>query len=171
MLLFIVLAVLLPWSLWRQMHAHEVTRRGLTKLPVIFAAVGLLGLQRSDIPTTGAAMAAAAFSLALSVGLGAARGALIPVWRDPRGRSLSQGNRLTIALWIVLIAAKFALGGLASVTGWYPQTSAGEVFLFLAISFAAQNLVLARRALHLRQEPGARAGSPARGRAVRRGAG
>ena len=151
--LFVVLAFLLPWSLWRQMHVHEVTRRGLTRLPVIFAAIGLFGLQRSDIPSTTAAAVAMAVSLALSIGLGVARGAVIPVWRDERGRWLSQGNRLTSALWVVLIGAKFALGAVASVTGWFPQTSAGEVFLFLAVSFAVQNRMVARRV--------ARAGVPA----------
>jgi hypothetical protein len=50
MSLFLVLALLLPWSLWRW--------------------------------------------------IGVARGVLIPVWRDARGRWLSQGNRLTIAPWI-----------------------------------------------------------------------
>jgi hypothetical protein len=145
--LFAVLAVLLPWSVWRQMHAHAITRRGLTKLPMIFAAIGLLSVQRGDIPSSVAAAAAAFVSLALSIGLGVARGALIPVWRDERGRWLSQGNRLTIALWTLLIAGKFAIGTVASVTGWFPQTSVGEVFLFLAISFAAQSYVMARRVM------------------------
>ena len=149
MTLFVVLALLLPWSVWRQMHAHEITRRGLTKLPVIFAAIGLFGLQRGDIPSSAAAAAAMSVSLALSVGLGVVRGALIPIWRDARGRCLSRGNRLTIALWVALVGGKFALGTVSSVTGWFPQTSAGEVFLFLGISFAAQNLVIARRVTRL----------------------
>jgi hypothetical protein len=147
MTLFLILAVLLPWSVWRQMHAHQITSRGLTKLPVIFAAIGLLSLRHGDIPSTAAAAAAAAVSLAWSLGLGVARGALIPVWADDHGRWFSQGNRLTITLWIVLIAGKFALGTVASVTGWFPQTSAGEVFLMLGISFAAQNYVVMRRTL------------------------
>jgi hypothetical protein len=149
MTLFVVLALLVPWSVWRQMHAHEITRRGLTKFPVIFAAMGLFGVQRGDIPSSSAAAAAMLVSLALSVGLGIARGALIPIWRDARGRCFSRGNRLTIALWVALVGGKFALGTIASVTGWFPQTSAGEVFLFLGISFAAQNLVVARRVAHV----------------------
>jgi len=128
---------------------------------VIFAAIGGFGLQHNDIPASTAAWAAAAFSLALSVGLGVARGALIPVWRDECGAWLSQGNRLTIALWVVLIAAKFVIGAVSSVTGWFPQTGAGEVFLFLGISFAAQNLVIARRATPARAR--ARSASRRRG--------
>jgi hypothetical protein len=60
---------------------------------------------------------------------------------------MSKGNRLTISLWILLIGAKFALGALAGITGWFPASSSGEVFLFLGISFAIQNLVVASRTL------------------------
>jgi hypothetical protein len=31
------------------------------------------------------------------------------------------------------------------VTGWFPGEHAGEIFVFIAVSFAAQNLVVARR--------------------------
>ena len=147
MTLFLVLAVLLPWSLYRQMHAHRITREGLTKLPVIFAAVGLLGLTTQDIPNDAAAAGYIALSLALSVSLGVWRGFVIPTWRDAEGEWMSKGNRLTITLWMVLIAAKFAMGTVASITGWFPVSSTGEVFLFLGLSFAAQNYIVARRTI------------------------
>jgi hypothetical protein len=147
MTLFLVLAVLLPWSLWRQMHEHQITREGLIKLPLIFAGIGLLGLGTQDIPTDAAAAAYVTFSLALSVSLGVWRGAVIAVWRNAAGDWMSKGNRLTISLWIALIAAKFAMGTVASITGWLPATGTGEVFLFLGVSFAVQNLVVARRGI------------------------
>jgi hypothetical protein len=147
MTLFLVLAVLLPWSLWRQMHEHRITREGLVKLPLIFAAIGLLSLTREDVPTDAAAALYVLVSLGLSVGLGIWRGAVIPVWQGDDGSWTSKGNALTITLWIALIAAKFATGTVADLTGWFPVTGAGEVFLFLAISFAVQNLIVAQRTL------------------------
>ena len=147
MTLFIVLAILLPWSLNRQMHEHRITREGLIKLPVIFAAVGALSLTSQDIPTDAAAVSYIALSLGLSIALGVWRGAVIPAWQDAAGEWMSKGNRLTITLWIVLIAAKFAMGTVASITGWFPVSSTGEVFLFLGLSFAAQNAVVARRTI------------------------
>ncbi len=147
MTLFIVLAILLPWSLYRQMHEHPVTREGLIKLPLIFAAIGLLGWTAQDNPTDAAAAGYMALSLGLSVGLGIWRGAVIPTWRNAAGDWMSKGNRLTITLWIVLIAAKFVMGTIASITGWFPASGTSEVFLFLGISFAAQNLVVARRTI------------------------
>ena len=147
MTLFIVLAVLLPWSLWRQMHAHAISREGLVKLPFIFAAIGAFSLTQQDVPSDAAAVAYVATSLGLSVALGIWRGAVIPTWLTADGTWMSKGNRLTISLWILLIGAKFATGAVAGITGWFPASSSGEVFLFLGISFAAQNLVVASRTL------------------------
>jgi hypothetical protein len=147
MILFLVLAILLPWSLYRQMHDHPISREGLIKLPIIFAAVGALSLTTQDVPTDAAAVAYVAFSLALSVALGVWRGAVIPTWRNAAGEWMSKGNRLTITLWIVLIGAKVAMGTVASITGWFPASTTGEVFLSLGLSFAAQNLVVARRTI------------------------
>ena len=147
MTLFLVLAVLLPWSLWRQMHEHRITRSGLIKLPVIFAAIGALSLTRQDVPADAAAALYVLCSLGLSVGLGLWRGAVIPVWQAADGSWMSKGNALTITLWVALVGAKFAMGTVADLTGWFPATGAGEVFLFLGISFAVQNLIVAQRTL------------------------
>jgi hypothetical protein len=146
MTLLLVLLFLLPWSIWRQMHAHEITREGLVKLPLIFAAVGVLGVGTRDLPTDTTAAAYLGFSIALSVAMGVWRGRKISIWREADGRPMSRGNRATIALWVALIATKFALGAIASITGIFPAEHAGEVFLFLAFSFVAQNIVVARRA-------------------------
>jgi hypothetical protein len=147
MTLMLLLLVLLPWSIYRQMHAHEVTTEGLIKLPLIFAIVGIAGVGTRDLPTDGAALAYILVSLALSVGFGLWRGAKVSIWRGENGRPISQGNRTTISLWGALLATKFALGTVASITDWFPAEHAGEVFLFLAFSFVAQNLVVARRSL------------------------
>ena len=147
MTLLLILLVLLPWSIWRQMHAHEITGSGLVKLPIIFATVGVLGFGIDAIPTDAAALSYVAFSLALSFVMGIWRGVKITVWRDAAGRWMNQGNRTTIALWVALIGAKVAMGTIASITGWFPAEHAGDVFLFLALSFVAQNLVVAQRSI------------------------
>ena len=145
MTLLLVLLVLLPWSIWRQMHVHEITREGLIKLPLIFAAVGILGFGTRDIAFDGSALTYLVISLTLSIVFGLWRGVKVSIWRDAAGHMVSQGNRTTLALWGVLLGSKFAMGTIASVTGLFPAEHAGEVFLFLGISFVAQNLVVARR--------------------------
>jgi hypothetical protein len=146
MTLLLVLLVLLPWSIWRQMHAHEITGSGLVKLPIIFAAVGMLGFGIEAIPTDAAAIGYVGFCLALSVAFGVWRGVRLTVWHDA-GRWMSRGNGTTLALWGALIGSKIALGTVAAITGWFPATHAGDVFLFLALSFIAQNLVVAERTI------------------------
>jgi hypothetical protein len=146
MTVLLILLVVVPWSISRQMRVHEVTARGLVKLPLIFAAVGVLGFGTGAVPDTAHALAYLAVSAAVSVALGLARGALIPMWTDGDGRLVSQGNRTTLTLWILLIVTKVAMGTVASVTGWFPGEHPGEIFLFIALSFVAQNVVVARRA-------------------------
>lgn len=147
MVLFVVLAVLLPWSIWRQMHVHTVTGASLIKLPLLFAGIGVL-VQSGSLTQGGkAALVALMISVAASVVLGLWRGAVIPVWRAQDGSWLSQGNRLTITLWVALIAFKFALGTVGSVTGWFSVETVGEVFVTLGLSFAVQNFVVARRSI------------------------
>src|ERR1700744_5411164 len=107
MVLFLVLAVLLPWSISRQMHVHTISRGSLIKLPLLFAGIGLLVQSGSLVP--------------------GGRGATIalPIWQAEDGSWLSKGNRLTIVLWTALIACKFLLGTVGSVTGWFPEETVG----------------------------------------------
>jgi hypothetical protein len=145
MTLFLVLAVLLPWSVWRQMHEHFVTKEGLIKLPVIFAIVGACTVTSQNIPANAAAVIYIALSLGLSIALGIWRGAVIPIWLNKAGEMVSRGNKTTLSLWVALVAAKFAMGTVASVTGWVQGAGAGEVFLFLGLSFMVQNFVVWNR--------------------------
>ncbi len=146
-MLYIALAIILPWSIWRQMHAHEVTRQSLIKLPMIFLGIGVLAQIGSPIPTGHAATIALVISVAASILLGIRRGAAMPVWRAADGSWISQGNRTTIGLWVALIAFKFALGTFGSATGLFPVETAGEVFMTLGVSFAVQSLVVSRRSI------------------------
>jgi hypothetical protein len=147
MILFLVLAVLLPWSLYRQMQVNGITRESLIKLPLIFAGVGVLSQIGSPLPHNRAALAALTISVIASVALGVWRGLEIPAWRTADGGWACQGNRTTITLWVALIAFKFVLGAVGSQTGWFPEETVGEIFMTLGLSFAVQNLVVARRTI------------------------
>ena len=148
MALYLALTLVLPLWLWRQSHAHTITRTGLVTLPLILAGIGVLVFTIEDIPRDAAAAAFVASSLMLSVVFGLWRGAVIATWRDDGGMWFSQGNPLSFARWIAVLAAKFVIGIVASVNGWFP-ISTGEVLLFLGLSFAAQNVVIARRTIGL----------------------
>lgn len=145
MTVLLVLLILVPWSVYRQMQVNEVTRGGLVKLPIIFIAIGVFGFGLGTIPTDQPALVYLAASLVLSVGLGVWRGLIIPVWTNAQGVLVSQGNRATLALWGLLIVSKVAMGTVASITGWFPGSNAGDIFVFIGLSFAAQNLIVLRR--------------------------
>lgn len=142
-----ILLIVLPWSIWRQMHARPVTSQGLIKLPLIFAAIAAVFVLTSEAPEiTGAVVAYNAACAVLAIGFGAWRGQRISLW-DEDGTPLQRGNRATVTTWVLMIALKIALGTVASVTGWIPTEGAGAILGFLALTFAIQNIVVARRAL------------------------
>jgi hypothetical protein len=153
MVLFLVLAVLLPWSISRQMRVHTISHGSLIKLPVLFAGIGLLVQSGSLVAGGRGAAVALTISVAISVILGVWRGAVVPIWRAPDGSWQSKGNRQTIILWTVLIACKFLLGTVGSITGWFPEETVGMVFVTLGLSFAIQNLVVARRSIASTTKP------------------
>jgi hypothetical protein len=145
MTVLLILLAIVPWSIYRQMRVHEVTTAGLVKLPLIFAAIGVLGFGTGDLAASADAIAYLTVSAIVSIAIGLWRGAAIPMWRDEDGTLLSQGNGTTLALWTLLIAIKIAMGTAASITGIFPGEHPGEIFLFIAVSFAAQNLFVHHR--------------------------
>ena len=152
-MLFIVLAVILPWSIWRQTHQHAVTRQSLVKLPLLFIGIGVVAQSGSPVPGGHAAAIALVISVTASIVLGVWRGAAIPVWRVGDGSWMSQGNRTTVTLWVLLIAFKFALGAFGSVTGLFPVETTSAMFVTLGLSFAVQNLIVARRSIAQAVQP------------------
>jgi hypothetical protein len=102
MTFYVVLAVLLPWWLSRQRRQRAITPQRLISMPLIFAGIGALGLGHQDIPTDTAAAGYVAFSVTLSLLFGVWRGSLLPVWQTSAGKWMSQGNRRTVSLWVVL---------------------------------------------------------------------
>jgi hypothetical protein len=140
----LILAVIIPWSIWRQMHARPVTTEGLVKLPLIFAAVAVISLA-TDVPAhTPDALVYDLVCAVLAIGFGAWRGRRVTLTHDGT-TPIQQGNRVTLISWGVMIGLKVALGTVAAVTGWIPSEGAGEIFAFLALTFMAQSAVVATR--------------------------
>jgi hypothetical protein len=142
-----ILLILLPWSIWRQMHARPVTAEGLVKLPLILtgiAAVVTLTNHARDV--TPAFIAYDAACAVLAIGFGAWRGQRVSIWLEGE-TPMQRGNRATLTTWALLIALKIALGTIAAITSWIPAEGAASILAFLALTFAIQNLVVARRTI------------------------
>ena len=50
MTVLLILLIVLPWSIWRQMRARPITAEGLVKLPLIFAGVAAVIALTSHAP-------------------------------------------------------------------------------------------------------------------------
>jgi hypothetical protein len=78
--------------------------------------------------------------------VGLARGRLTQVWRDDDGRVLAQGTPTTIALFVGLIAAKFALDTAAYFLHISDDGGFGEVLIMISVMVAFQAELIWRRA-------------------------
>ena len=143
----VITLIILPWSIWRQMHARPVTVEGLVKLPLIFGAVAAITALTSPLhQVTAAEIVYDATSAVLAIGFGAWRGQRVSLWQEGDA-TMQRGNRATLTTWGILIALKVALGTVAAVTGWVPAEGVAAIFAFLALTLAIQSLVVARRTL------------------------
>ena len=133
----------------------------LLALSALFAFGGKLGdvLGRRRMVVVGVIGFAAASALCGFTPTADAGSAWIIFWRVVRGAFAA----LMFPAAVGIVVASFPLhergramaiffgisggltGTIASVTGWFPAEHAGEVFLFLGVSFVAQNLVVAER--------------------------
>jgi hypothetical protein len=143
----LILLTILPWSIWRQMHARPVTVNGLVRLPLLFAvAAAVFGLSGHVRTITSTEIIYNAACAVLAIAFGVWRGAHVSIWHED-DTAMQRGNRTTLTLWIAMIALKIALGTAAAVTGWIPAEGASAVLGFFALTMAIQNLAVARRTL------------------------
>ena len=142
----LVFLVVLPLAIWRQMRPHRVSVRRLALLPTIFLVLGIAGTATGSMPTDAEAIAYLAVSAALGIGFGAWRGRVIRVWREGDDW-YEQGTPRTLLLWGVMLGLKLGLAAIVSAADVYPGEHPGELYIFIAISFAVQEVLVARRSI------------------------
>jgi hypothetical protein len=145
------------WVLARQIRLARVKPRLLVLAPLVLAYFGIRALPPSTWHTA-AGLGLLAVSAVVSVALGLWRGQTIKVWREADGTWWRQGSMRTLALWGALIAARGLLYVLDAAAGHRTASGLGAVLVTLALSFAAQNAVIAVRMNGARPLP---AGQPA----------
>ena len=132
------------WILAKQIQLARVKPRLLLLAPVVLAYFGIRALPASTWHRA-ADLGLIALSVAVSVGLGVWRGQTIRVWREADGTWWRQGSMRTLALWGALIVARGVLYGVDAAAGHREASGLGAVLVTLALSFAAQNAVIALR--------------------------
>jgi hypothetical protein len=159
----LVLLAMTAYAVWRQSIRHELNGKSRFRLAIIYAVVGLAtgGFQ---LPPDAGAWLELGLSLLASVLIGVARGRLTRLSVDADGRVFSQGTPLTIGLFLLLVAGKFAWGTWEYFHHASAPAGFGEVLLMIAAMAAMQAEVVWRRVAGLLeakpvQSPPARSGN------------
>ncbi|HYG42102.1 MAG TPA: hypothetical protein VEA17_04200 [Bordetella sp.] len=157
----LILVALTVFAVYRQTARTEVVGRTRFKLAAIYAAVGLLA-GGFYLPPDSRSWWVLALSLAASAIVGVLRGRLTRLYREPNGRLFSQGTPVTIGLFLLLIAGKFAWGAWEYSRNAHPHGGFGEILLMIAAMVAMQAQIVWRRAqaLHGSQAAPEPTGSP-----------
>jgi len=113
-----------------------------------FVLVPWLGVPTGDALAT---VGVAVVDLALTVGLGVARGITVDVGADATGLVRYRYTLVTVALWVVSVALRFELAHVGSQLGASPAVTEGSVLLALGVALLTQNLVVVRAATRVRR--------------------
>lgn len=157
MILIAALAVI--FVIRRQLATRRVDLRRMFAAPALLLVYGgvMTGLQSGGDPFDGAGPALVAAlvvaELVVALGLGVVRARTMTVWRTADGTVLRRGNARTLAAWAASVAARLALAALAAAVGMH--TATGAYMVFFAITLAAQNGMVLRRAAALPRVRGA----------------
>jgi len=105
-------------------------------------------------PLPASAVAILAASLVLAAAFGYVRARSMRVWRGPAGELLSQGTAVTAALWVVAILVHFGMDAWVDHLVKVGSLGFSTIYLYLAVTFGIQGLVLRGRAADPSSAPG-----------------
>lgn len=140
----LMLIALTCWSVYKQTIRTEVRGNGRFKLAKIYGIAGLV-IGGFYLPTDAIAWATVVVSMGASALVGVMRGNLTRLTVED-GKVFSQGNALTIGLFLGLVAFKFLLGTWLYFNHPQPHNGFGEIIVLIAIMVAVQAQIVWLRA-------------------------
>ncbi|MDV7021464.1 hypothetical protein R4P48_02060 [Atlantibacter subterranea] len=140
----LMLIALTCWSVYKQTIRTEVNGKGRFKMAKIYGIVGLV-VGGFYLPTDAIAWATVVLSVGASALVGVMRGNLTRLSVED-GKVFSQGNALTIGLFLGLVAFKFLLGTWLYFNHPQPHNGFGEILVLIAIMVAVQAQIVWLRA-------------------------
>jgi hypothetical protein len=148
----LAILVLVGYAVIRQSRVSRAGGPHRFKLALTYAIVGLC-IGGFDLPSGTAGVTLLVFGLVLSVVVGVFRGIGTRVWLAPDGNVLKRGTRLTVGLFLALIATKFVLGAWADAAHVDDGQGFGEVLAMIAAMLAVQAEIVHRRARRIARAP------------------
>lgn len=140
----LMLIALTCWSVYKQTIRTEVNGKGRFKMAKIYGIVGLV-VGGFYLPTDAIAWTTVVLSVGASALVGVMRGNLTRLTIED-GKVFSQGNALTIGLFLGLVAFKFLLGTWLYFNHPQPHNGFGEILVLIAIMVAVQAQIVWLRA-------------------------
>lgn len=140
----LMLIALTCWSVYKQTIRTEVRGNGRFKLAKIYGIAGLV-IGGFYLPTDAIAWVTVVVSMGASALVGVMRGNLTRLTVED-GKVFSQGNALTIGLFLGLVAFKFLLGTWLYFNHPQPHNGFGEIIVLIAIMIAVQAQIVWLRA-------------------------
>lgn len=140
----LMLIALTCWSVYKQTIRTEVNGKGRFKMAKIYGIVGLV-VGGFYLPTDAIAWATVVLSIGASALVGVMRGNLTRLSVED-GKVFSQGNAMTIGLFLGLVAFKFLLGTWLYFNHPQPHNGFGEILVLIAIMVAVQAQIVWLRA-------------------------
>jgi hypothetical protein len=143
-ILLVVAAV--GYVLWSRMKGRPLKLKRLLVLPVILTVLGITDLTGSSAPhLTPKDIAFLVVGAVISAVLGAARGATIELYPQ-QGELWQRYRRITVGLWITLIATKLVVLVIASVVGASAGGGTSSLLFCLGVSLLAETAIVGPRA-------------------------
>src|ERR1700722_2536320 len=141
-LTIVLVVAAIAYVLWSRMQGRPLKIRRLLLLPAVITVLGIVDLTGSSAPhLTGKDIIFLVVSVALSIALGAARGASIELY--PSNGELWQRYRpSTVVLWVALIVVKIVLLVIASAAGATAGGGTSSLLLTLGISLLSEAAVV-----------------------------
>jgi hypothetical protein len=129
-----------------RIRGRALRPRRLLIVPLILLVLGAIpvALQLGTVALQGIDYLIAGLDLALSVGLGAARGFTVRIYSHEATTWYRYGPA-TVLLWCLSIVLRFALGITGSHHGATTLTTSATVILFLGLTLAVQNTIIRTR--------------------------
>jgi hypothetical protein len=145
-------AVVVAAAIGRQFLKQRMNALSLFGPPAICLVLGLQSLAQQP-PEAPSGLAVLAAGGLVAVALGVMRGASMRIWTGPDGVVYRQGGWLTLGLWAVSFAVRFALGRLIATPLGGTAVSGAEIFLTIGLTFGAQAVTLWLRAARPAERP------------------
>ena len=140
----VAIGAMTAYAVYRQTVVSEVATANRFKLAIVYGVVGLV-VGGFALPHGAIGYGMLAAGLVLSAVVGVIRGYRTDIWMEPDGRIVSKGNAVTIALFLGLVAVKFAMGALSFAAGVSDGAGFGEIVVMIAIMVAFQAEIVYRR--------------------------